>query len=519
MATPGRSAFPHSLRDWQISLSKLDLPVDPVVQEAALLKLHSNSANTQNVAQILSADPAICALLLSTVNRSLNTATNEAQSLPHCISLLGFPRVEQLIKEATPCDEQTFAFAGQFRQQLLISQHACQHVSAWAQHNPHWSAQDLYWPTLLHNTPLWMLWYKAGPLMQKLQTGRQGAGHFQSEQALLGTHIQVLSATLCRHWRLPQLTQQSWQPSYRGNARQWIMLSRIIAQQAQTALQSLPRLLQTTSNSAFAVALGNRFAQETEWDWYSPRTLRLQRIAATALKSPLDNVVAISHQQAAEFSRQMSPGSTQSPAAKLMSFSRKESFVSQADASSADSHGDKHGDMAVAIDPAASAIEAAIKRLKQPLQNFQNVSQVFDLALSTLHQPLNLERTSAMLVNLGSKKLRTVASYGTEDSPELARFSHQLVRGDLFNKLLQKPASLHLQSNNHLQIWPLLPGTFKQACGADQFFIHSIFVRGKPAALLYADCGDSNKPLTEQQYDYFKRIALATSACLEAMAD
>lgn len=522
MARSGRSVFPQSLRDWQTSLSKLDLPVDPAVQQAALLKLHSNSANTHNVAEILSADPAICALLLSTANRSLNTTTNEAQSLPHCISLLGFPRVEQLIKEATPCDEQNFAFAAEFWQQLLISQHACQQVTAWAQHNPYWSTQDLYWPTLLHHTPLWVLWYKAGPLMQKLQARRQGANHFHSEQALLGTHLQVLSATLCRHWRLPQLTQQSWQPSYRGNARQWIMLSRILPQQAQTALQSLPRLLQTSSSNAFAVALGNRFAQEAAWDWYSPRTLRLQRIAATALRLPLDTVIAINHQQAAEFSRQTPRGAALSPASSLLSFARKESAVVHAPDGYTDTDTANNFDTAVHGDPGhgakKAAIEHIIKRLKQQPQSFQNVSQIFDLALSTVHQQLNMERTSAMLVNLGSKKLRTVASYGTEDSPELARFGHQLVRGDLFNKLLQKTSSLHLQSSNHLQIWPLLPGTFKQACGADQFFIHSIFVRGKPAALLYADCGESNRPLTEQQYDYFKRIAAATSDCLQAMA-
>lgn len=511
------SELPRSLRDWQAHLNRLDLPVDPVVQEAALLKLHSNTANTQNVADILSADPALCALLLSNANRSLSTATNEAQSLPHCISLLGFPRVEQLIKQATPCDDQHFAFASEFRQQLLISQHACQQVMAWAQHNPYWSAQELYWPTLLHYAPLWALWYKAGPLMQQLQAERRGANHFYAEQQLLGTHLQVLSATLCRHWRLPELTRQSWQPSHRGNARQWIMLSRIVPQQAHSALQSLPRLLQTTSNGAFAVALSNRFAQEAEWDWYSTRTLRLQRIAASTLKLPLDQLIAISHQQAAEFSRQTPHNETSSPASRLLSFARKTPSMVQPTARS------DAIDTAANSDPVANtadiAIEATITRLQQQPQSFQNVSQVVDLALTTVHQQLKLERTSAMLVNLGSKKLRTVASYGTEDSPELARFGHQLVRGDLFNKLLQKPSSLHLQSSNHLQIWPLLPGTFKQACGADQFFIHSIFVRNKPAALLYADCGETNKRLTEKQYGYFKRIAAATSVCLQAMAN
>lgn len=157
-----------------------------------------------------------------------------------------------------------------------------------------------------------------------------------------------------------------------------------------------------------------------------------------------------------------------------------------------------------------------LERLQQQADSFASIHEIMNLAVSTLCSSLNFERASVSLLNRQSKELRTYYSSGTEDSPALKNFSHILQQGDLFNKLLQKPLSVRLQASNYSQIWPLLPGNFKQACGADEFFMMSIFSVNTPVALIYADRGKTNRALSKQQYSLFKQMCTAVSQCIEA---
>ena len=326
MATASEKKAPHSLSTWQSALRQLELPVDPTIKSASLQKLNSSTGNAKNIAEILQGDPALCLLLMQEANKSLALSGNETHSLSHTISLLGFPRVETLIRRSAEYDKHNFVYLPQYRQQLSVSLHAAYQAVAWAKLNPYWSQDNIFWATLFHRAPEWALWYHAGDQMQQLQQHRiqrNGSSHAQSEQAIFGTNLQVLSANLSRQWHLPSHSQHSWQPSLRGNARQWIMLSHIIPEQSHIALEAFPRLLNLCSSPAFLIALANRLADEAEWDWYSPHTLRLQKILATALNRSLSDICALSHQQAADCSRQQRLARTLSPAKQLISFYRK----------------------------------------------------------------------------------------------------------------------------------------------------------------------------------------------------
>ncbi len=527
--------IPHNLAGWQDSLHQLVLPIDPSVKAAALQKLNASTGNAKNIAQILRDDPAISLLLFHQANKSLGKSGNEAHSLAHALSLLGFPRAESIIRQAPEYDKANFPLLAEFRQQLSISLHAAHQAEAWAAQNPHWPQDTLFWSTLFHRAPIWALWYHAGEAMEQLQQTRaskRGATHSQFEKHTLGTSLQTLAAILSRSWHLPSATQQSWQPSMCGNARQWIMLSRIIPEQSHIALSNFPRLQQVCRSPGFVIALANRFADEAEWQWQCPRTLRLQKILATALNLTVANGITLTHRQAINATRHNVITNTLSPARQLFSaYNKADALKSKklatpstpaattTSTTTATGHDKPTKTTTAAQNPllanAPSDFVDAIKRLQQQPDTFNSVHEIMNFAVTTLCQSINLERASVSLVNPQSKELRTFFSSGSENNPALKNFRHTLQRGDLFNKLLQKPLSLRLQASNYPQIWPLLPGNFKQACGADEFLMMSVFANKKPRALIYADRGISNRPLNDQQYALFKQLCSAVSHCLQ----
>ena len=551
MASKKTLPTPQTLSKWQDSLHRLVLPVDPGVKTTVLQKLNTRTANANNIAAIIKQDPALCLLLIYEANKTLALSGNETGSLSHTVSLLGFPRITTLVRRAPDYDSHNFDQLEEFRQQLSISLHAAHQAETWAALNPHWQQPNIFWAALFHRAPLWALWFHAGDKMQKLQLLRAKKSSSVTgriEQQVLGVSIQALSASMARAWKLPKLTQQSWQTSQRGKMRHWITLSRLIPERANIAMEKMPRLQQISSNPAFIIAAANHLADQSEWDWFSPQTLRIHKIISAAMSYALHKSIAISHQIAADTSRQIASKHTLSPAQQLVSFYRKADDVNARPAidesknntltandivakpnvmTSTDIKGApsttarkpaQATQSATTPQPEVSDLDALIERLQEHPHSFENLHEIINSTLATLCVKIGLERASASLLVMDKKELRTFYSYGAEDSPALQQFKHALKRGDLFNKLLQKPTSLRLDSSNHSKIWPRMPGSFKQACGGtDEFFMMSVFASNKPIAIIHTDNGNSNRTMTDHQYTQFKMLCRALSQCLHAL--
>lgn len=531
-AATSTAATANSLGSWQQTLQSLILPADPQVKAAALQKLRSRTGNANNVARILQDDPALCLVLMQEANKSLSLFGNEVTSLAHSISLLGFPHVETLLRRTQAHDKKSFPYLDEYRQQLSISLHAAHQAVAWAKLNPHWPQQHVFWPALFHRAPIWALWYHAGERMQQLQQSRaqhRGASHRQLEQSLLGINTSELFASLCSNWHLPSPTQQSWQPNLCGSARQWVALSNIAPQPITQPLEAHPKLQQVCNHPAFLIALSNRLADESEWDWYSSRTQRIQRLLAVALNRPLDQIISLSHQHAVETSRRQRLSGCLSPARQLLSFYHKADELngavpSKQQAGAGQSNASSNTPPALLteakqslnlLDDTSSGFIEALTRLQQEPESFSSLHEIMNFAVTSLCQQLKFERACVSLLNIHSQTLRTCYSSGVNNNPALKNFRHTLQRGDLFNKLLQKPLSVRLQHDNYSKIWSLLPSNFRQACAVDEFLMMSIFNGKQPMALIYADQGINKLSINDQQYSQFKQFCTAVSQCLE----
>ncbi|WP_273427921.1 HDOD domain-containing protein [Chitinibacter tainanensis] len=139
-------------------------------------------------------------------------------------------------------------------------------------------------------------------------------------------------------------------------------------------------------------------------------------------------------------------------------------------------------------------------------------NQVMSLAIRALAEGLGLRRIAFALFVAAENNLRMRYVQG-EHTEGLRQLVIPLQEQHLFTRLLQKPASIWLNSGNLAQYVPLLPIQFSEQLGADQFVAMSIFVSDKPVGLLYADAG-GNQPVSDFQYQHFKQISTLTSRAL-----
>jgi len=235
---------------------------------------------------------------------------------------------------------------------------------------------------------------------------------------------------------------------------------------------------------------------------------------------PLDRAIQLSHGQALEASRHyrrsISPGVQllglfdrigQGPIAANNTGAPRQ--LAQSAQSSATSR---------QMARAPRAMTDAIARLQQRPETFDNQIQLFEFVLQSLSEGADLRRCTISVLNRPAKLLRSRFSAGCEQSPALRNFRHSLQRGDLFNKLLQKPLSVQLTTANRAKILPLLPAAFIEASGSDTFLMMSVFKDQQPLAIVYADNG-TGAEIDAQQYYLFKQLCGALSQCLGQVGD
>lgn len=537
---------PQTLTGWHDQLKALKLPADPQVKIAALQKLKASTGNADNVAAILQEDPGLCLVLMHEANKTLNRNDNETTSLSHTVSLLGFPYVETILRRTPDYDKKTFPGFLAYRQQLSISLHAAYQVEAWAQKNPYWAKGELFWATVFQRSAYWVLWYQAHEKMlqlQQLQAQKNGISNGILEEQVFGCKLQELSRLLSRNWNLPKVTQQSWQTAISGSARQWISLSHINPEQSIIAMEQQTDLRMVSGSIPFAIALANQFACETEWNWYSRKTLRLQKILANSMHIGFDQAIRLTHQQAVEASRSYNIVKTVSPAVQLFGyFEKSQGLGLDGNHNSLNSNipsvsqkkvvKKSRGTPSVSLADAPRELTVALSRLKHRADSFVDQAELFEFALTTLDQTIGFKRATVSTFNRQEKLIRNRYSFGSENDPAWRNFRHQVKKGDLFSKLLRKTLSVHLNNSNRVKIESLLSPQFNKACNADEFLMMSIFNGTRAVAIIYADnfvydndnqhdntsVSGENK-IAPQQYFFFKQLCGGVSQCLQNMLD
>ncbi len=150
-------------------------------------------------------------------------------------------------------------------------------------------------------------------------------------------------------------------------------------------------------------------------------------------------------------------------------------------------------------------------------EEFADMHELMNAAVQGIAYGLGLKRVLALLVNTRQTRLKTYYHAGIRKKPELAGLEIDLGKVSIFNKLIEKAASIWVKPDSSKQIWNMIPASLKITAGAKEFFLMSIYVNNKPIAVFYADHWGGKGGMTEGDYRQFKHLCTATAQCLASM--
>lgn len=154
-------------------------------------------------------------------------------------------------------------------------------------------------------------------------------------------------------------------------------------------------------------------------------------------------------------------------------------------------------------------------RLGRPEALKMNVEEVLDWVVKSMHDALGLNRVvfAHLMPDLGVLHANYVA--GGDDAPEFSRFSIELSRHSLFKWMMTTPKALWINELNRRNVASLLPEEFTRMVGVDTFFVQSVFVKGKPFGIFYADREVTDCQLDAANYKRFQVLANLTVKFIE----
>ncbi len=507
---PVAIAAAQGLDTWFDKLVEPNLPLLPGTRESVIHQLHHPGASADSVARAISCDPALCLRLVTRCNRLLAKSETQVHQLPHIVSLLGFPALEQSIRSAPVLKGPNPGYLAA----IARSQFAAALAAMLLQQSHSANGDDIYLAALFFNSPYWALWHRAEQTMARLDgLCAGGMGRSRAEVLLFGGPLNRLALRLIQQWPLPAMTAAAWQFNLPDKASFLARLHRLTAAglaRWQDTCRDVPRLL---AMPELTLALVNNLAESSHWDWHSRRTRRWSTLLERQRPSLGHTIEGRIHRLAGQLSLAPAIPAHCHPGRRLLCNWREAEWVTplRPAAAEAAATADRDSDEATTAPgtpPPAFAnrvlLAANLRRFSKRGQSFANLHQLMHLAVETLCDGAGFQRALIMMLNGQRSQLRSYYQRGFDAGDPIVKLALQVpsqTRG-LFAKLLEKSCGLRVTPERSAKLRPQLPEAFNRACTAEQFALASVFHQRLPVAIIYVDGG----ALGEAQYRLLRQI-------------
>jgi HD-like signal output (HDOD) protein len=454
--------------------------------------LRQSSVNHGRLSEVISRDPGFSMYVMRQINNLPNPPKEPITKISLAIPLLGMDAIEQASR-TLPCLEEKLK--GPPRRGLIDCYSRAAHAAIYARsiaERRRWQETDsLYSAALLHDISEMALWARVPDKMHAIH-GRitQDIPRESAAQQILGGTMEELSAELSEKWKLPTLIHDS--------------------QGLSNNYQPQP----------LAVMLASVVARESSLGWQRTKTDDDIELLAEFLEISHDEATAYLHRLAAQAARDLhrlplplpvfhliQGGLTpQKPNAAGIAASPQQKVTTDP-APAAEATNSPHQDRDTTPQAPVNGEKADAPAPKQRVNPLQ---KVLSEALQQMHEELGLSRT--MFAMLSPDKSMLKARFVVESAKQLSlkSFVLSITKPSLFKALMNKPQAISLNRNNADKYLPMLPPCALEQINSSGFVSMSVFIKGKPVGLFYADNGINGPGVTRQQYDNFKLICQKT---------
>lgn len=264
---------------------------------------------------------------------------------------------------------------------------------------------------------------------------------------------------------------------------------------------------------AYGIMLGVQLARSVIIEgWYAENTFSFQKEIAKWMDLPVDAVIARSHKIAAEIAREIPQYDTVPAAYYLMS----PILEPKTDSQKGKSH--QHT-AAICFIPQLDELRDSVKKFAQFSSQETEADDFIKYVVATLHDGIGLNRVVFCQYQEDHNLLQGHIFKGTENDPVFNRFKVAVANNNLFARLLEKTQAILINDSNRDKFWPIVPAEFQKLIATNSFVAISIFIKGKPYGLFYADRHTSVCQIESQSYNYFKSVCKEATKVLETIVE
>jgi HD-like signal output (HDOD) protein len=446
--------------------------------------LLKSSVNHNRLSGVISRDPGFSLHILQRLNNLPNPPKEPVTKISLAVPLLGMEVIEGASRTLPSLEDR---LQGPPRRGLIDCYSRAAHAAIYAREIAGlkgWHEADtLYTAALLYDIGEMALWSATPETMREIQRSMTtGTPRESAARQILGFTLEELSVRLSRQWRLPQL----------------IVDSQGIANSYQ------PKPL--------SVMLASAIARESSRGWHRSRTEDDIELLAEFLEMPHETTIARMHGIAAQAARELHRLALPLPAFHLV----QSGLEPSAHPATANRHGEAPDPVpreTQSLPPRqgrATPETAAGTQQAPPQKPVNPLQELLNSALHRMHEELGLSRAMFAMLSPDKSALRARFVVEAEKQLSLKGFVLNMTKPSLFKALLNKPQAISLNRNNADKYLPLIPPSAMEQINSSGFVSMSIFIKGKPVGLFYADNGISGPGVTRQQYDNFKVICQKT---------
>ena len=434
----------------------------------------SDESSAIQLANVILKDPNLTSNIIKIGNSvQFNASSIPVTTVSRAILNIGFKNIRSLclslkVLEAVLKDSPSPILL----ERLAMVLHAATQAKSLCENLPEWKREEVFVATLLsHLTELLILGMNeddAKEMKSQLDTTTTEQDKNKIAERVLGVSLTRLSKTLMKQWRIEGLVNE---------------------------VLSAP---EEPNDIVVAIQLGNEISRVAQFGWDSAEVQEvLAKIAkfkdiseSEARKAVLNSAdeacESVSHFGKVALNGLIPDSKTKGPVKSL-----------------------KNDDSQVELlQPDASLQLNVLQDVSKVLMQDFNINTVFKMLLGGLNKGVGLERVTLAVFDKTRTKL--VAKYAVGTGTERWREHFQLryqksLSGFLYN-LFEEDQPVWASYEGHRRVTQYITAEYRGLTQVEDFFIAPLIAKGKKVAVIYADMGVSQRPLSQEYFDGFCRF-------------
>jgi hypothetical protein len=545
------SVVPPSASSWSKVKTVRDFPILAETRQRVRKKMQSSQVNFDDLARIVERDPALCLNLMRAAVAHNPTCREQISGAASCLSLLGMQELVRLIKHLPVVEANAPSRQQQlYRRALHCADMAAEIAAHWAGMRGSVSAGYARWNTLLVCAPLWQ-WLLSDELAQNwLYCLSEGQDVIPAINSCFGPSQLKNWQQQVKYLNLPPLALDCFRQESGLKPAQWRLLRRHDPRDFDNQRQLMHRLQQPELIPMMATGLA--------WNWHiGPESKNAQRwltLASHWLGKPKTQIATelriiqlnTSRRQRDALSTGLallaSPEVTRMSYPKILPPEHHETAIepSQADAQEAStasaaitaaattstattstattstpttSSTTIASDAPIPRQPDGAYLKKLLRQLQQQPDSFGDWHYLMRGVLKGICQGVGLSSACIALLNKDKTALKVFYAEGLPEQALMRRLHIDLRSPSVFNKLLQKPASLQISDSNRARFLKGLPEKVVKVL-PPQWVTMSIDAGQQPIGLIIAYNDDGNTAVDHGEYIGFKNLCMTASKSL-----